>query len=132
MLPLSARWANRIPPGAAPFLALSLLPLMSRGLSWCGRWRVCMMRFMSAKSQQRGGETSRSVGLGTRFRVGDHVLLVTKVAEGRWVVAVDEEHALDASFANQAEAWEAGVREADRRDRLSATPGTGGGSQSIT
>lgn len=55
----------------------------------------------------------------TTFHVGAHVLVVAKVQEGRWTVAVDGP-LLDASFTTQADAWEAGVREADRRDRQRA------------
>lgn len=47
-------------------------------------------------------------------------MLVTKMLEGRWAAAVDEV-ALSGSYPTQADAWEAGVREADRRDRLSPT-----------
>ncbi len=53
----------------------------------------------------------------TRFQVGEHVVRVSKVMEGRWVAAVDEV-ALPNSYRTQADAWEAGVREADRVDRL--------------
>jgi hypothetical protein len=52
-----------------------------------------------------------------RFQAGKHVLRLSRVVEGRWSVAVDEA-ALTSSFGTQAEAWEAGVREADRLDRL--------------
>lgn len=55
----------------------------------------------------------------TTFRVGDHTLVVAKVQEGRWTVAVDGPK-LDASFTTQADAWEAGVREAHRIDGLRA------------
>ncbi len=53
----------------------------------------------------------------TTFEVGEHKLVVAKVLERRWTVAVDD-RALDASFDTQADAWEAGVREADRLDGL--------------
>ena len=56
--------------------------------------------------------------LTTTFEVGAHTLRVTKVMEGRWIVTVDGGGASD-SFMTQAEAWEAGVREAARLDRLS-------------
>lgn len=49
------------------------------------------------------------------FEVGDHKLVVTKVMERRWTVAVDG-RALDATFDSQADAWEAGVRDAHRTD----------------
>lgn len=52
-----------------------------------------------------------------RFEAGKHVLRLSKVMEGRWSVAVDEA-ALSGTFRTQAEAWEAGVREADRLDKL--------------
>jgi hypothetical protein len=55
----------------------------------------------------------------TTFHVGEHTLVVAKVQEGRWTVAVDGP-LLDASFTTQADAWEAGVREAHRMDRLRA------------
>ncbi len=52
------------------------------------------------------------------FHVGGHVLRISKILEGRWVVAVDERE-LPGGFSTQADAWEAGVREADRLDRPS-------------
>ncbi len=55
----------------------------------------------------------------TTFAVGEHTLVVAKVREGRWTVAVDG-RPVDASFETQAEAWEAGVREAHRVDGLRA------------
>lgn len=55
----------------------------------------------------------------TTFHVGEHTLIVAKVMEGRWTVAVDGQK-LDASFETQADAWEAGVREAHRLDVLRA------------
>jgi hypothetical protein len=48
--------------------------------------------------------------------VGAHVVRVAKIMEGRWTMSVDETPG-SSSYATQAEAWEAGVREADRRDR---------------
>ncbi len=56
----------------------------------------------------------------TTFVVGEHTLVVTKVMERRWTVAVDS-RPLDASFDTQADAWEAGVRDAHRLDSLRAT-----------
>jgi hypothetical protein len=53
----------------------------------------------------------------TTFEVGDHKLVVAKIQEGRWTVAVDG-RAVDLRFDTQADAWEAGVREASRLDRL--------------
>ena len=57
------------------------------------------------------------VAVVTRFQVGQHVLRVSKIMEGRWAIAVDEA-ALPSTYRTQADAWEAGVREADRIDRL--------------
>jgi hypothetical protein len=66
-------------------------------------------------------ETPRSaesvVNIATSFEVGRHVVRVTKVMEGRWSVTVDG-GALDSSYRTQADAWEAGVRESDRLDKL--------------
>jgi predicted metalloprotease with PDZ domain len=50
------------------------------------------------------------------FHVGAHVVRLSKLMEGRWAVAVDE-GTLATSYRTQADAWEAGVREADRLDR---------------
>ena len=52
----------------------------------------------------------------TTFQVGAHTLKVWRLHEGRWTVSVDE-GALARSYETQVEAWEAGVQEADRRDR---------------
>jgi hypothetical protein len=53
----------------------------------------------------------------TTFDVGEHRLVVAKLQERRWTVAVDG-HLLDLRFDTQADAWEAGVREAHRLDVL--------------
>lgn len=53
----------------------------------------------------------------TTFAVGEHKLVVAKVMERRWTVTVDG-RLLDASFDTQADAWEAGVRDAHRLDTL--------------
>lgn len=57
-----------------------------------------------------------AVPIVARYEVGSHAVRVTKIAEGRWAVAVDE-IAIEGTHATQAEAWEAGVREVDRRVR---------------
>jgi len=54
--------------------------------------------------------------LPTQFEIGRHVVKVSMVMEGRWTVAVDD-GPVPGSYRTQADAWEAGVREADRRDR---------------
>jgi|APDOM4702015073_1054812.scaffolds.fasta_scaffold22206_2 hypothetical protein len=54
--------------------------------------------------------------ISSRFEVGSHVLAVTRIQEGRWKVAVDGKP-VEGISRNQAEAWEVGVREADRLDR---------------
>jgi hypothetical protein len=51
----------------------------------------------------------------TTFQVGDHALVVTKIAEHRWSVAVDTQP-VGGTYDTQAEAWEAGVRDAARID----------------
>jgi hypothetical protein len=48
-------------------------------------------------------------------------LAVTCVTEGRWTVSVDG-GPVPGTFGSQAEAWEAGVRAADVRDRLGTPP----------
>lgn len=52
------------------------------------------------------------------YRVGAHLLRLS-CAGGRWSVRVDDV-AFERWYTNQAGAWEAGVREADRLDRVSA------------
>ena len=54
--------------------------------------------------------------LTTRFEVGRRVVAVTRVRDGIWKVAVDGAE-IPGTTRTQAEAWEAGVREADRLDR---------------
>ncbi|HSN92103.1 MAG TPA: hypothetical protein VLS93_12810 [Anaeromyxobacteraceae bacterium] len=54
----------------------------------------------------------------TLFKAGDHVLAIALAEDWRWTVSVDD-GPLPARFMTQAEAWEAGVREAGRLDRLS-------------
>jgi hypothetical protein len=54
------------------------------------------------------------------FSVGSHLVRLSRES-GRWRVFLDAGLApFDQSYATQAEAWEAGVREADRIDRLAA------------
>jgi hypothetical protein len=55
------------------------------------------------------------VTLPTTFEVGTHRVVVSKEMEGRWRTAVDD-RPLASSFHTQADAWEAGVREAYRLD----------------
>ncbi|HET6923880.1 MAG TPA: hypothetical protein VFI16_12105 [Anaeromyxobacteraceae bacterium] len=50
------------------------------------------------------------------YQVGRHVVRVSN-ANGRWAVVVDDAE-LSRWYVNQAEAWAAGVQEADRLDRL--------------
>ncbi len=61
-------------------------------------------------------ETPAALRVQSSFQVGQHVVRIEKVMEGRWCVEVDK-GPLPSSYATQAEAWEAGVREADRLDR---------------
>jgi hypothetical protein len=50
------------------------------------------------------------------FNVGTHVVRVSQ-KDGRWTVAVDE-RSFPTWYLTLAEAWEAGVHEADHLDRL--------------
>jgi len=54
------------------------------------------------------------------YQVGKHVVRVSN-ANGRWAVTVDDAE-LSRWFVNQAEAWAAGVQEADRLDRQKPAP----------
>jgi hypothetical protein len=45
------------------------------------------------------------------YEIGDHSLALTCTANWQWTVSIDD-RALPALYASQAEAWEAGVREA--------------------
>ena len=54
--------------------------------------------------------------LPTVFKVRDHALTTSQVAEGRWTVSLDGGPASQ-FYRTQVEAWEAGVRAADELDR---------------
>lgn len=62
----------------------------------------------------------------TSFLVGDHAVVVAQVMPAwRWTATVDG-RLLEGTFQSQAEAWEAGVRDADRLDTgRSPIPGRG-------
>jgi hypothetical protein len=66
----------------------------------------------SASTDSRSGQVSKSI----TFQVAEHRVLLSG-REGAWSVGVDEK-SLPNGFATEAEAWEAGVREVDRLDRL--------------
>ena len=51
----------------------------------------------------------------TTFAVGDHTLVLQMAMEGRWTVTVDA-RPLAGSYDTEADAWEAGVRDAHRLD----------------
>jgi hypothetical protein len=53
------------------------------------------------------------------FRVGAHLVRLSRANE-RWHVTVDAT-SFERWYASEAEAWEAGVREADRLDQLAAS-----------
>jgi hypothetical protein len=55
-----------------------------------------------------------------RYEVGGHVVRVTQVSVGRWSMSIDDVD-VDGTYGTRAEAWEAGIREADKRDRTPAT-----------
>ena len=46
----------------------------------------------------------------------EHALAVTALVEGRWTVSVDGGPVMG-TFGSRVEAWEAGIRAADLRDR---------------
>jgi len=54
------------------------------------------------------------------YQVGKHVVRVSN-ANGRWAVTVDDAE-LSKWYVNQADAWAAGVQEADRLDRQQPAP----------
>jgi hypothetical protein len=54
------------------------------------------------------------------FQVGGHVLGLS-CSKKRWTVTVDDDSTIAQWFMSKVAAWEAGVREADRRDRLGGT-----------
>lgn len=63
-----------------------------------------------------------------QYKVGAHDLELTR-KDGRWTAAVDG-IAVDRWFTSSADAWTAGVEEADRIDRFAASslaPGAGPG-----
>jgi hypothetical protein len=55
------------------------------------------------------------VRIPTQYEVGSHTVTVLMSMDWRWSVSVDGT-ALSSTFESQVEAWEAGVREAARRD----------------
>lgn len=56
------------------------------------------------------------VSLPVTFRVGTHALHIANQANGRWTVSVDDGQP-EGTYQTQVEAWEAGVRLADDKDR---------------
>jgi len=56
------------------------------------------------------------VRIPTHYAVGPHTVTVMMAMDWRWSVTVDGA-ALPNTFETQVEAWEAGVREADRKDK---------------
>jgi hypothetical protein len=55
--------------------------------------------------------------LPVQFKVGEHALSISFVSEGRWTVSVDGGPP-SRTYQTQVEAWEAGVRTADEKDRM--------------
>jgi hypothetical protein len=68
-------------------------------------------------SRDRPPPPEALVRIPTHFAVGPHTVTVSISMDWRWSVSVDGA-ALPSTFESQVEAWEAGVREADRKDRL--------------
>ncbi|HET9552072.1 MAG TPA: hypothetical protein VFP50_03830 [Anaeromyxobacteraceae bacterium] len=54
------------------------------------------------------------LSLPTTYEVGAHAVKVTRITEGRWSVSVDGGPELATTYPTQVDAWEAGVRAADR------------------
>lgn len=75
------------------------------------RWRT---RYDTAMKRPLPSPSIDSVP--TTFQVGDHAVVVQR-RQQRWAVSLDSAP-LSATFDTQAEAWEAGVREAARVDAL--------------
>jgi hypothetical protein len=71
---------------------------------------------MNKESPMRGAAGRR---IDYSFQVGSHLVRTLREQEGRWAVTVDGA-ALQGTHRTQADAWEAGVREADRLDRAQA------------
>ena len=67
------------------------------------------------KRLERPGATAETREVRTRYTVGAHVV-ETLGHGGRWAAIVDGVR-LDASFACSADAWAAGIAEAERADR---------------
>jgi hypothetical protein len=63
----------------------------------------------------RSRTAAEAVPAASSFEVGVHVLRLA-CARGRWTVTVDSV-TFERWFTSEADAWEAGVREADRLDR---------------
>ena len=61
--------------------------------------------------------TPEIVRVPATFHVRDHTLRLSCISEGRWSATVDGAP-LDGSYGTEVEAWEAGVREAERLDRV--------------
>jgi hypothetical protein len=59
--------------------------------------------------------------LASKFQVRAHTLCLFTLKNFTWVVVIDDTR-LPGTFMTQAEAWTAGVREADRIDRASGEP----------
>jgi hypothetical protein len=58
----------------------------------------------------------------TSFAVGAHTVVVAKLpSSSRWSVTIDGARA-EATFESEVEAWEEGVRAADRQDRGAGAP----------
>jgi hypothetical protein len=69
-------------------------------------------------SRDRPSPPEALVRIPTHYEVGPHTVTVSMSMDWRWSVSVDGGAPLPSTFESQVEAWEAGVREADRRDKL--------------
>lgn len=74
-------------------------------------------------SRDRPSPPEALVRIPTHYEVGSHTVTLTMAMDWRWSVSVDGvalPSDLQSTYETQVEAWEAGVREAHRRDRLAA------------
>lgn len=81
----------------------------------------CKVRRMTPMATKPDSSSSGAARHALRYEVGGHVVRVTQIAVGRWAMAIDDVD-VDGTYGTRAEAWEAGIREADKRDRASTSP----------
>jgi hypothetical protein len=68
------------------------------------------------KPRTQAPEPKAVLAIPVVFKAGEHALKIVLVSDGRWTVSVDGAPA-SRTFGTQVEAWEAGVKAADEKDR---------------